>query len=113
MHEIPWNAKPTFSSASVISETLYADKMDYFFHFHYSSRTGFTPRVRAITQCLPTGCRCILFSFPLLQWSSFFGVVRFFDMNVGGLRTKLPPVFFGFFAPALTVMRPDFLAWRK
>ena len=22
MHEIPWNAKPTFSSASVISETL-------------------------------------------------------------------------------------------
>ena len=41
------------------------------------------------------------------------GVVRFFDMNVGGLRTKLPPVFFGFFAPALTVMRPDFLAWRK
>jgi len=34
-------------------------------------------------------------------------------MNVGGLRTKLPPVFFGFFAPALTVMRPDFLAWRK
>ena len=31
MHEIPWNAKPTFSSASVISETLYADKIDYFF----------------------------------------------------------------------------------
>ena len=26
MHEIPWNAKLTFSSASVISETLYADK---------------------------------------------------------------------------------------
>ena len=37
MHEIPWNAKPTFSSASVISETLYADKIDYFFHFHYYS----------------------------------------------------------------------------
>jgi len=33
MHEIPWNAKPTFSSASVISETLYADKIDYFFSF--------------------------------------------------------------------------------
>ena len=82
-HEIQWNAKPTFSSASVISETLYVDKIDYFFFF------------------------------PLLQWSSFFGVLRFFDMNVGGLRTKLPPVFFGFFAPALTVMRPDFLAWRK
>jgi len=31
MHEIPWNAKPTFSSASVISETLYLDKIDYFF----------------------------------------------------------------------------------
>ena len=61
MHEIPWNAKLTFSSASVISETLYADKIDYFFHFLYSSRTGFTPRVRAITQCLPTGCRCIFF----------------------------------------------------
>ena len=55
----------------------------------------------------------IFFSFPLLQWSPFFGVAFFFDMNVGGLRTKLPPVFFGFFAPALTVMRPDFLAWRK
>ena len=51
--------------------------------------------------------------FPLLQWSPFFGVARFCDMNVGGLRTKLPPVFFGFFAPALTVMCPDFLAWRK
>ena len=58
MHEIPWNAKPTFSSASVISDTLYADKIDYFF---YSSRSGLTPRVRAITQCLPTGCRCIFF----------------------------------------------------
>ena len=33
MHEIPWNAKPTFSSASVISETLCADKIDYFFSF--------------------------------------------------------------------------------
>ena len=33
MHEIPWNAKPTFSSASVISETLYADKIDYVFSF--------------------------------------------------------------------------------
>ena len=31
MHEFPWNAKPTLSSASVISETLYADKIDYFF----------------------------------------------------------------------------------
>ena len=31
MHEIPWNAKPTFSSASVISETLYADNINYFF----------------------------------------------------------------------------------
>jgi len=31
MHEIPWIAKPTFSSASVIAETLYADKIDYFF----------------------------------------------------------------------------------
>jgi len=31
MHEIPWNAKPTFSSASAISETLYADKIEYFF----------------------------------------------------------------------------------
>ena len=31
MREIPWNAKPTLSSASVISETLYADKIDYFF----------------------------------------------------------------------------------
>ena len=31
MHEIPWNAKPTFSSAPVISETRYANKIDYFF----------------------------------------------------------------------------------
>ena len=31
MHEIPCNAKPTFSSATVISETLYADNINYFF----------------------------------------------------------------------------------
>ena len=30
MHEFPWNAKPTLSSASVISETLYPDKIDFF-----------------------------------------------------------------------------------
>jgi len=43
-------------------EHLDADyKVTTFFHFHYSSRTGLTPRVRAITQCLPTGCRCIVF----------------------------------------------------
>jgi len=55
----------------------------------------------------------IFFSFPLVQRSPFDGMARFSFMNVGGLRTKLPPVFFGFFAPALTVMRPFFLAWRK
>ena len=32
-------------------------------------------------------------------------MARFSFMNVGGLRTKLPPVFFGFFAPPLTVLR--------
>ena len=47
MHEIPWNAKPTYSSASVISETLYRDKIDYFFisitHLELVLRLGLGP----------------------------------------------------------------------
>ena len=31
MHEMPWNAKPTWSSESVFPQTLYAHEIDYFF----------------------------------------------------------------------------------
>jgi len=94
MHEIPWNAKATFSSASVISETLYADKIGYFLyisttHLELVLRLGLGPLRNVSRPAAVVYFLCDPISrYPILIPNNFHTVLR---LGLGPLRNVSRP----------------------